>query len=227
MATELGKIEELELELANLKKERSQVENRLKEFEQKEKLFQPRTHFRPKRDRELGTSQENPSKRMRSSTQTVRDEKEDKPKITSAIVSTSGTDEKATRVNDERMKQRNARMFGSLLGHLKQFKTDLEKKSDAILRREEIEQKVTEKVIKEQEALLEKQKQEHEERKAKEMLLRDDIKMKQEEKELRLLNLKWQIHHSELEGFLKTETKPPIYYRPVRVLTSNEKKSKD
>lgn len=46
---------------------------------------------------------------------------------------------------------------------------------------------MTEKVIKEQEALLEKQKHEHEERKAKEMLLRDDIKMKQEEKELQLL----------------------------------------
>lgn len=86
MATELGKIEELELELANLKKERSQVENRLKEFEQKEKLFQPRTHFRPKRDRELGTSQENPSKRMRSSTQTVRDEKEDKVRFISLLV---------------------------------------------------------------------------------------------------------------------------------------------
>lgn len=70
---------------------------------------------------------------------------------------------------------------------MKQFKTELDKKSESIIKREEVEQKVTEKVMKERESFTEQQKKELQEKKERELALCDEIRSKHEAKELQYL----------------------------------------
>lgn len=97
------------------------------------------------------------------------------------------------------------------------------------LRREELEQKVQAKVKEEHEKFVEEQRRKLQEEKDAELALREKIKKEQEEKESRLLvksvlisywsmkNIKWELHRSQLGKWLKTETKPHIYYRPTKL----------
>jgi len=146
-----------------------------------------------------------------------------KPKLTSAIVSTNPVPvvgEKprpSLNTNSTEAKSRNKKLFGVILGTLNSFKSDITKKSQSSVRREELEQKVQAKVIQEQENFVELQRRNLQEEKEKELALREDIKKKQEEKELELLTLKWQQHRNQLSNFIRTETKPYIYYRPVDI----------
>jgi len=157
-----------------------------------------------------------------------------KPKLTSAIVSSTPipvVGEKprpSLDTSGEETKKRSRNMFTMLVGTLQSFKNDISNKSEADQRREELEQKIQTKVKEEAENFKEEQRRILLEQKEKEQVLRDEIKQQQEQKELQLLNLKWDNHRSELSAFLKTEAKPAIYYRPAKLdheIKKNDQKS--
>jgi len=79
-------------------------------------------------------------------------------------------------------------------------------------------------VKEEQENFKEQERRNLQEKKEKEASLRDQIKNQQEQKELQLLNLKWDHHRTQLAPWMKTTAQPPIYYRPAK-LDPNEKKT--
>lgn len=154
-----------------------------------------------------------------------------RPKLSSTIGGdgSSGISEKRSTldVNDEETKKRSKNMFNKvLLGTLKSFKSASDAKSEAEQRRLELEQKVQQKVKDEQEKSVEEQKRALQEQKDKGLALREEIKQQLEQKELELLNLKWGHHREQLSRFIKTETKPHIYYKPAKVEPkSNKEKS--
>jgi len=145
-----------------------------------------------------------------------------KPKLTSAIVSSTPipiVGEKprpSLDTSSEETKKRSKNIFGVLVGTLKSFKNEISKKSEAEQRREELEQKVQMKVKEEAESFKEEQRRVLQEQKDKELALREEIKQQQEQKELELLNLKWDNHRNQLASFFKTEAKPAIYYKPAK-----------
>jgi len=145
-----------------------------------------------------------------------------KPKLTSAIVSSNPipvVGEKprpSLDTSSDETKKRSRKLFNVILGTLKSFKTEISNKSDAEQRREEVEQKVQLKVKEEQENFKEEQRRALQEMKDKHLALREEIRQQQEQKELELLNLKWDIHRSQLSAYLKTEARPPIYYKPAK-----------
>jgi len=169
-----------------------------------------------------------------STTNRVKEEPK-KPKLTSAIVSSTPipvVGEKprpSLDTSSEETKKRSRKLFGVLVGTLKSFKTEIGKKSEAEQRREELENKVQQKVREEQETFKEEQRRTLQEDKEKELALREEIRQQQEQKELELLNLKWDNHRNQLTPYLKTEAKPPIYYKPSKVDIDgkNEQKPKD
>jgi len=119
-------------------------------------------------------------------------------------------------VEDGKLKERNKKMFGFLLGTLQQFKKDMSVKSEAHSRREQIEMKVEAKVVEEQDKLIEQHKQLLVEKKQKAEALKEAIRKKEEEKEQQLLTLQWKRHRQLLSNFIKTKTQPSIFYLPIR-----------
>ncbi|KAJ3293556.1 hypothetical protein HK104_004371 [Borealophlyctis nickersoniae] len=107
--------------------------------------------------------------------------------------------------------QRSRRLFGALVGTLKTFKAQTGKKTEAEMKREELEKRLAEKIQKEKEELASKVKQEIEERKAKKAAQRqeDDAKRIAFTKEV----LKNQTRT--LSNFIKTKTDPPIFFLPL------------
>jgi len=145
-----------------------------------------------------------------------------KPKLTSALgahnpVPVVGEKPKPSLdTSSAEMKSRNKKMFGVLVGTLQTFKSQIQKKTEAEQRRDELEQKVQQRVKEEQENIREEQRRAVTEQKAKELALREEIRQQQEQKELELLNLKWDNHRNQLSAYLKTEAKPSIYYKPAK-----------
>jgi len=120
--------------------------------------------------------------------------------------------------NNEETKRRSKNLFNrALMGTLKQFKTESEAKTEAEQRRQELELKIQQKVKDEQEKSIEDQKRAFQEQKEKELALRVEVTQLLEQKALELLNLKWDHHRDQLAPFLKTEAKPPIYYKLAKV----------
>lgn len=116
--------------------------------------------------------------------------------------------------NNEETKRRSKNLFNrALMGTLKQFKTENESKSEAEQRRLDVEQKIQQKVKEEEIKSIEDQKKAFQEQKEKELALREEVVQQLEQKALELLNLKWDHHRDQLAPFLKTEAKPPIYYK--------------
>lgn len=139
-----------------------------------------------------------------------------RPQLSSAIGDASFGAEKrpALDTNNEETKRRSKNLFNrALMGTLKQFKTESEAKTEAEQRRLEVEQKIQQKVKEDEERSVEEQKREFQEKKEKELALREEVVQQLEQKALELLNLKWDHHRDQLAPFLKTETKPPIYYK--------------
>jgi len=251
MATAVD-VASLEIELQSLYKQRDQVEYRLRGLESKERnLIKKRglsssssnsnTNNISKRERDdrsiKNEIDSNKKPRLSSVVTNEREEKdkekdkekEKQPKVTSHIVTSSPASEKPrTSIKSGTDKLRNKKLFGTLLmGTLQSFKSDASKKTQASLRREELEQKVESKVMQEQEHEAETQKRQLEEEKTKEAALRDEIRKSLLEKEKEFLQLKWDSHKIQLSKFLKTETKPEIYYREVVPNMNNKEKNLD
>jgi len=150
-----------------------------------------------------------------------------KPKLTSTIVS-HGEKQKVPEGREPDVKQRNKKMFGMLLGTLNSFKNDSRNKSEAALKREKREKEIEAKLVQEHEILSEKIKIELQENKEKAQNLRDELKKKQEDLETELEKVKQQTHENYLSKFLKTETKPHLYYKiSDKTLISKDKETQD
>jgi len=224
----------LESELQLLHKQRDEVEFRLRGLETKERnqaaraaRNAERTPTGIKRGREdrpapssrNGRTEVESKKPRLSSVVSTQGEDAQKPKVHSAIVShtpVAVVGEKprpSLDASSKEAKSRNKRVFGLVLSTLQGFKTDLNKKSQAALRREELEQKVETKVVQEHENFTEQQKRAIQEEKEKESALREQIKKNQEEKEQLILKFKWEQQRTQLSKFIRTETKPYIYFR--------------
>jgi len=242
-------ISSLESELQSLYKQRDQVEYRLRGLESKERNLTKKRGLsssssfnsdnrdigskRPRDERSLKNDIDtNKKPRLSSVVATDREEKDKErekdrhPKVTSHIVTSNpvavaGEKPRAS-LKSGPEKLRNKKLFGTLLmGTLQSFKNDVSKKTQAALRRQELEQKVENKVMQEQEQEAETQKRQLEEEKAKETALREEIRKNQLEKEKELLRVKWESHKTQLSKFIKTEAKPHLYYKEV-VPTNND-----
>ncbi|ORX60142.1 hypothetical protein BCR36DRAFT_316609 [Piromyces finnis] len=118
-------------------------------------------------------------------------------------------------LQNKEFKDRGKRMLGMIFNTLNQFKKDTNDKSEAEKRREEIENKLQERLKKEKKDLEEEIKQDDEIRRKKRI---------EEEKE-RLKNLKTYLNKQNTFkiNFIKTKSTPHIYYLPA-VLNDETKK---
>jgi hypothetical protein len=171
----------------------------------------------PRDSRESRDSWVNPRDHSRDSRDVGRSREESRrPQLSSTIGDAPHGSEKRPSLdtNNEETKRRSKNLFNrALMGTLKQFKTESESKSEAEQRRMDVEQKIQQKVKDEAERSVEEQKRAFQEQKEKELALREEVVQQLEQKALELLNLKWDHHRDQLAPFLKTETKPPIYYK--------------
>jgi len=158
-----------------------------------------------------------------------------RPKLSSTIGNTSsGTSDKRPTLDTNNLSdvRRSKNLFNrALMGTLKQFKSESDAKTEAEQRRLEKEQKIQQKVKEEQEKSIEEQKRAFQEQKEKELALKEEVQQLLEQKQLELLNLKWDHHREQLSQFLKTEAKPPIFYKLAKVepkaVTNKEKSEED
>ncbi|RIA94769.1 pinin/SDK/memA/ protein conserved region-domain-containing protein [Glomus cerebriforme] len=116
-------------------------------------------------------------------------------------------------MTNNEVKKRSQRLFGVLLGTLTKFKNESQNKTEAEIKREQIDQKLQEKLKKDHEELVEKMKREEQERKEK------VAREKREAEEKRINDLKecWKNQKRNLANFLCTTTEPPLYYLPARL----------
>ncbi|CAG0916584.1 unnamed protein product [Notodromas monacha] len=174
-----------------------------------------------RKTRGFGGDAEPPFKRR------VRDEEEvaeKKPTLSSSVVKTGNearTREEAIRngERDTRTNARNRRMFGCLLGTLRQFQreeTELKTKEE---KRAQVEKKVEEK------SKLERERMNQEKRN----LIFDRRKQQQEIRRIefklhRLQEVKeWETQQKLLRNFIKTSASPPLYYLPKMMSEATEK----
>ncbi|KAI8381169.1 pinin/SDK/memA/ protein conserved region-domain-containing protein [Radiomyces spectabilis] len=106
-------------------------------------------------------------------------------------------------------KKRGQRLFGVLLGTLNKFKDDNEQMSETEKRRQEINQKLRERLAQEKE---ETAKRLQAEREAKEVEKRRLLKQREEEREFKAL-----LQKEHLANFIQTRATPSLCYRPNEI----------
>ncbi|KAK4742168.1 hypothetical protein SAY87_000169 [Trapa incisa] len=121
---------------------------------------------------------------------------------------------------DPRLVNRNKRMLGQLLGTLEKFQKEDIKLSgtEAFMRRSNSLQRAEQKAREESEKLRQQEREKIAEKRKQDLTLRARIAAKAEEKKLELLFLHWSEHQRKLCNFIRTKTKPPIYYLPNKPL---------
>ncbi|KAJ3196902.1 hypothetical protein HK101_007267 [Irineochytrium annulatum] len=123
------------------------------------------------------------------------------------------------RLDDTQSKKRGQRMFGVLLGTLSKFKETSTKKSEADLRREELEQRLQAKIQKQKEELSEKLRLEGEQRRAR-------VQAFKEEEERKRLLYTTEIKKAQalnLSRYLKTKTEPVMFFMPAKHTEATQK----
>ncbi|KAI8875018.1 hypothetical protein K501DRAFT_289540 [Backusella circina FSU 941] len=114
--------------------------------------------------------------------------------------------------------KRSKRLFGVLLNTLTKFKDDTQQTSQVDKNRKEINDKLHEKLEKEKQEMFEKSKARKEEReKMFEMKTKEKNRLQEEKRELFQVE---QMTH--LSHYLKTETKPCLYYLPKKLTQEME-----
>ncbi|XP_055615242.1 pinin [Toxorhynchites rutilus septentrionalis] len=190
---------------------------------------------RPEQERRFSDGIQNPVKRrMIGETKSVfsrlsgppnRDNEYEKPRIHSRVIKEQPTRQEivAAQGDDEQSRARNRRIFGSLLGTLQKFSQEESK-----LKSKEEKKALIEKKLEEQ------QKIERENmRKEKHSLFTD---RKRQQLQIRAIETKmakmkdletWQESKRLLGNFIKTKTKPHIYFLPKTMDSKMEKKLKE
>lgn len=119
---------------------------------------------------------------------------------------------------DPSLVNRNKRMLGQLLGTLERFRKEDKQLSgsDAFMRRSNSLQRAEQRAREESEKLRQQEREQIAEKRKQDLTLRARIAAKAEEKKLELLYLHWTEHHRKLSNFIRTKTKPSIYYLPAK-----------
>lgn len=132
----------------------------------------------------------------------------------------------AAQGNDEKSKARNRRIFGSLLGTLQKFCQEETKLKSKVEKKAQIEKKLDEKQRREKEMM----------RKQKQNLLSERRKQQVEIRliEIKMIKMKelraWEATKRPLANFIKTKSKPHLYFLPRQLNKKTEerlKKSKE
>ncbi|KAJ3112564.1 hypothetical protein HDU96_004415 [Phlyctochytrium bullatum] len=113
--------------------------------------------------------------------------------------------------NDPQQRKRGQRMFGVLLGTLSKFKETTNKKTEAEIRREQLEQRLQEKLKKEHEELQERVRQDQETKRAR------IAAQRQEEARKRAQTIKetQASQRANLARYLRTKTEPSVFFLPA------------
>lgn len=149
----------------------------------------------------------------------------EKPRIHSRVIKEQPTRQEivAAQTGDEQSRARNRRIFGSLLGTLQKFSQEESKLKSKEEKKAQIEKKLEEQQKVERENL----------RKEKQCLYTD---RKRQQLEIRALETKmnkmkdleaWEDTKKPLANYIKTKTKPHIYYLPKKMDSKMEKKLKE
>ncbi|XP_055932589.1 pinin-like [Argiope bruennichi] len=148
-----------------------------------------------------------------------------KPSLQSTVVATpkdakSRKDTIQEQNANSKVKARNRRMLGMILGTLQKFQHEAKKRKEQDLKRAEIEQKVEAAAAEEKERIKKEKEELFQTRREKQIQLRC-LEKKLEIAELHEI---WEKNQRDMLNFIKTKTKPHLFYGPSKHSPESEKR---